>query len=45
MTARCREKRAVRQQLSLGISDHAAGPELVPLLERLNAMSSQLRCP
>ena len=24
-----------RQQLSLGISDHAAGPELVPLLERL----------
>jgi DNA-binding transcriptional LysR family regulator len=32
----------VRQQLSLGISDHAAGPELVPLLERLHAMSSQL---
>jgi DNA-binding transcriptional LysR family regulator len=31
-----------RQQLSLGISDHAAGPELVPLLERLNAVSSQL---
>src|SRR6476619_6102021 len=31
-----------RQQLSLGISDHAAGPELVPLLERLHAMSSQL---
>ena len=29
-----------RQQLSLGISDHAAGPELVPLLERL--ASSQL---
>jgi DNA-binding transcriptional LysR family regulator len=28
--------------LSLGISDHAAGPELVPLLERLHAMSSQL---
>ncbi len=28
-----------RQQLSLGISDHAAGPELVPLLERLHAMS------
>src|SRR5882724_6946144 len=23
----------VRQQLSLGISDHAGGPELVPLLE------------
>jgi len=32
----------VRQQLSLGISDHAAGPELVPMLERLHAMSSQL---
>jgi len=32
----------VRQQLSLGISDHAAGPELVPLLERLSAVSSQL---
>jgi DNA-binding transcriptional LysR family regulator len=31
-----------RQKLSLGISDHAAGPELVPLLERLHAMSSQL---
>jgi DNA-binding transcriptional LysR family regulator len=31
-----------RQQLSLGISDHAAGGELVPLLERLNAVSSQL---
>lgn len=31
-----------RQQLSLGISDHASGPELVPLLERLHAMSSQL---
>jgi DNA-binding transcriptional LysR family regulator len=34
--------RPARQQLSLGISDHAAGPELVPLLERLHAMSSQL---
>ncbi|MCA6117246.1 LysR family transcriptional regulator [Bradyrhizobium sp. WSM 1738] len=34
--------RPVRQKLSLGISDHAAGPELVPLLERLHAMSSQL---
>jgi hypothetical protein len=34
-----------RQQLSLGISDHAAGPEPVPLLERLHAMSSQLRFP
>jgi DNA-binding transcriptional LysR family regulator len=31
-----------RQQLSLGISDHAAGPELVPLLEQLHAVSSQL---
>ena len=31
-----------RQQLSLGISDHAAGPELVPLLERLHAVSPQL---
>jgi DNA-binding transcriptional LysR family regulator len=31
-----------RQQLSLGISDHAAGPELVPLLERLHAISPQL---
>jgi DNA-binding transcriptional LysR family regulator len=31
-----------RQQLSLGISDHTAGPELVPLLERLHAASSQL---
>jgi DNA-binding transcriptional LysR family regulator len=30
------------QSLSLGISDHAAGPELVPLLERLHAMSSSL---
>jgi DNA-binding transcriptional LysR family regulator len=31
-----------RQQLSLGISDHVAGQELVPLLERLHAVSSQL---
>ena len=30
------------QSLSLGISDHAAGPELVPLLERLHTMSSDL---
>src|SRR5690242_17340125 len=30
------------RSLSLGISDHAAGPELVPLLERLHAMSSNL---
>lgn len=35
-------ERPVRQQLSLGISDHAAGPELVPLLERLHAVASQL---
>lgn len=35
-------ERPVRQQLTLGISDHAAGPELVPLLERLHAMASQL---
>lgn len=28
--------------LTLGISDHAAGPELVPLLERLHAMSLNL---
>ncbi|MBM7483244.1 DNA-binding transcriptional LysR family regulator [Bradyrhizobium sp. USDA 3686] len=33
---------SVAQSLSLGISDHAAGPELVPLLERLHAMSSNL---
>jgi DNA-binding transcriptional LysR family regulator len=31
-----------QQQLSLGISDHVAGPALVPLLERLHAVSSQL---
>ena len=35
-------ERQAPQQLSLGISDHATGPELVPLLERLHAMSSQL---
>ncbi|MBR0874725.1 LysR family transcriptional regulator [Bradyrhizobium tropiciagri] len=35
-------ERPARQQLTLGISDHAAGPELVPLLERLHAMASQL---
>src|SRR3954471_14227831 len=34
--------RELRPQLSLGISDHAAGPELVPLLQRLNAVSPQL---
>lgn len=32
----------VVQQLSLGISDHAAGPELVPLMQRLNAVAPQL---
>jgi DNA-binding transcriptional LysR family regulator len=32
----------VRQQLSLGISDHVAGAELVPLLERLHTVSPQL---
>jgi DNA-binding transcriptional LysR family regulator len=32
----------VRQTLALGISDHAAGPELVPLLEQLNAASPTL---
>jgi DNA-binding transcriptional LysR family regulator len=31
-----------RPVLALGISDHVAGPELVPMLERLRAMSSQL---
>jgi len=35
-------EKPARQRLSLGISDHAAGPELVPLLERWQAMSSQL---
>ena len=35
-------EKPARQTLSLGISDHAGGPELVPLLERLHAMSSQL---
>jgi DNA-binding transcriptional LysR family regulator len=34
--------RPARQQLSLGISDHVAGAELVPLLEQLHAVSSQL---
>jgi DNA-binding transcriptional LysR family regulator len=35
-------ERPVAQQLSLGISDHAAGPELVPMIERLNAVAPQL---
>ncbi|EGP06682.1 transcriptional regulator, LysR family [Bradyrhizobiaceae bacterium SG-6C] len=30
------------QQLALGISDHAAGPELVPILEKMNDASSSL---
>lgn len=33
---------AAPQLLTLGVSDHATGPELVSLLERLHAMSSQL---
>ncbi|PJG54059.1 LysR family transcriptional regulator [Bradyrhizobium forestalis] len=36
------DEASAAQSLSLGISDHAAGPELVPLLERLHAMSSSL---
>jgi DNA-binding transcriptional LysR family regulator len=32
----------VRQRLSLGISDHVAGAELVPLLARLHTVSPQL---
>ena len=35
-------ERPARLQLSLGISDHAAGPELVPLLARLHAVAPQL---
>src|ERR1700676_4099289 len=35
-------ERPAPPQLALGISDHAAGPELVPLLERLHAVSAQL---
>jgi DNA-binding transcriptional LysR family regulator len=31
-----------RQQLSLGISDHVAGAELVPLLEKIHTVSPQL---
>ncbi len=33
---------SVAPSLTIGISDHAAGPELVPLLERLHAMSPNL---
>src|ERR1700712_261752 len=32
----------VRQQMSLGISDHVAGAELVPLLEKLPAVAPAL---
>ena len=32
----------VQQRLSLGISDHVAGAELVPLLEKLHAVSATL---
>lgn len=35
-------ERPPTQQLSLGVSDHACGPELVPMLERLHAVSSNL---
>jgi len=35
-------ERPAGQQLTLGISDHAAGPELVPLLERFRAVSSSM---
>jgi DNA-binding transcriptional LysR family regulator len=33
---------ATRKQLALGFSDHAAGPELVPIMERLRSLSSSL---
>src|SRR5438132_9315851 len=36
-------ERPTRQRLSLGISDHATGPELVPLLERLQRCRRNLR--
>ncbi|BAM89130.1 putative transcriptional regulator, LysR family [Bradyrhizobium oligotrophicum S58] len=32
----------IRARLSLGISDHAAGPELVPMLQQLQAITSDL---
>jgi DNA-binding transcriptional LysR family regulator len=35
-------RQPARQRLSLGISDHAAGAELVPLLARLHKVSPQL---
>jgi DNA-binding transcriptional LysR family regulator len=33
---------AATARLAIGISDHAAGPDLVPLIERLNAVAPQL---
>src|SRR5690349_9590657 len=33
---------ATPQRLTLGVSDHASGPALVSLLERLHAMSTKL---
>src|SRR5215468_8228807 len=35
-------QRPAQAQMSLGISDHACGPELVPMLERLHAVSPHL---
>ena len=35
-------RQPARQRLSLGVSDHAAGAELVPLLARLHKVSPQL---
>jgi DNA-binding transcriptional LysR family regulator len=35
-------QQSTRQQLSLGISDHVAGAELVPLLEKIHTVSPQL---
>ncbi|WP_315784650.1 MULTISPECIES: LysR family transcriptional regulator [unclassified Bradyrhizobium] len=32
----------IRPRLSLGISDHAAGPELVPMLQKFQAMTLEL---
>lgn len=35
-------RHAVRKRLALGVSDHAAGSELVPIMERLGALSPAL---
>lgn len=35
-------RQKVRGRLALGFSDHAAGPELVPIMERLRSLSSSL---